>query len=187
MRRELLQRSLKCFADNELIRPTSFRAPDLVADQATLRLLEEHSFIVDSSAPSYCGVAPVPTKPLGGNSKLLSIPVTANPIPHFQTRYFMPFTFYELFNMARLATSDDHHFIEYVGEVLAFQVKAGVSPHLIFLAHPWEFKEWTDKNRPSYCSSHNYDLLSKKLLSLEERYRLRYVSMKELPRLVSTE
>ena len=187
MRRELLEQSLKCFADNNLIRPTSFRAPDLVADQDTLRLLEEHGFIVDSSAPSYYGVAPAPTRLLGVTSNLLSIPITVNPDPCFQTRYFVPFTFYEVFNMARLATSDDSHFIKYVGKVLAFQVTAGVSPHLVFLAHPWEFKEWTDKRRPSYCSSHNYDLLNRKFSLLEERYQLRYVSMKELSRSVSLE
>ena len=187
MRRELLEQSLNCFADNNLIRPTSFRAPDLVADQDTLRLLEEHEFIVDSSAPSYYGVPPAPTKLLGAASKLISIPITVNPVPCFQTRYFVPFTFYEIFNMARLAASDDSHFIKYVGEVLAFQVTAGVSPHLVFLAHPWEFKEWTDNRRLSYCSSHNYDLLCRKFSLLEERYQMRYVSMKELSQLVSAE
>ena len=186
-RQELLKQGIKCFLDNHLTQPTSFRAPDLVADIDTLRLLEEHEFVVDSSAPSYYGVPPAPTKLLGAASKLLSIPITVNPNPRFRIRYSVPFTFYEVFNMAQLATSDDSHFIKYVGEVLAFQVTAGVSPHLVFLAHPWEFKEWTDKRRPSYCSSHSYELLSRKLSLLEEKYRLRYVSMKELSQSVSLE
>jgi len=187
MRRELLEQSLKCFADNNLIRPTSFRAPDLVVDEDTLRLLEECGFVVDSSAPSYYGVPPVPSKPLSAASKLLSIPITSNPSPCLQTRYFVPFTCYEVFNMARLATTDDSHFLNYVSEVLTFQVGVGARPHLVFLAHPWEFKGWADKRKPGYCSSHNCELLSRKLSLLKERYRLSYVSMKELSQLVSTE
>ena len=187
VREELLKRSMRCFSDNDLTPPASFRAPDLVADRDTLRLLEKYGFAVDSSAPSYYGVPPAPTKPLGMASNLLSIPITASPVPRFQTRYFIPFTFYEVFNMARLTTTDDSHLLNYVGEVLAFQVGAGVSPHLVFLAHPWEFKEWADKGKPGYCSSHNYELLSRKLSLLERKYRLRYVGMKELSQSLSAE
>jgi peptidoglycan/xylan/chitin deacetylase (PgdA/CDA1 family) len=185
-RRELLKRSLKCFLDNELTSPTSFRAPDLVADMDTLQLLEEHGFSVDSSAPSYYGVPPAPAKPLGTASRLLSIPITANPVPQFRIRYFLPFTFYEVFNMFQLATSDDSHLLNYVKEVLAFQMGTGARPHLVFLAHPWEFQEWPGERRPSYCSSRNYELLKRKFSLLKERYQLRYVSMRELAQLVGT-
>jgi len=89
--------------------------------------------------------------------------------------------------MTRLAITDDSHLLNYVGEVLAFQVGTGVSPHLVFLAHPWEFKEWVNKGRPAYCSSRNYELLSRKFSLLAERYRLRYVGMKELAQSVSAE
>ncbi|HEY83024.1 MAG TPA: hypothetical protein G4O01_07055 [Dehalococcoidia bacterium] len=186
-RRELIKRSLKCFLNNNLTAPTSFRAPDLVADMDTLRLLEEHSFSVDSSAPSYYGVPPMPTKPLGATSRLLSIPLTASPIPRFQMRYLLPFTSYEVFNMFQLATSDDNHLLSYVKEVLAFQMGIGVRPHLVFLTHPWEFKEWPGRKRLGYCSSSNYELLKRKFSLLEEKYQLRYVSMKELAQLVSVE
>jgi len=184
---ELLRRSIECFLDNQLAAPTSFRAPDLVADMDTLRLLEEHGFTVDSSAPSYYGVPPAPAKPLGTASRLLSIPITANPIPQFRIRYFLPITFYEVFNMFQLATSDDSHFLNYVKQVLAFQRETGVRPHLVFLAHPWEFREWPGKRELSYCSSHNYELLKRKFSLLAEKYQLRYVSMKELAQLVNAE
>ena len=89
--------------------------------------------------------------------------------------------------MARLATTDDSHLFRYVGEVLAFQVRAGVSPHLVFLAHPWEFRHWADRKRLIYCSSDNYEVLGRKLSLLAGKYRLRYVGMKELAQSVSAE
>jgi len=187
VREKLLKQGMKCFADYGLPPPTSFRAPNLVADSHTLRLLEAYGFTVDSSAPSYYGIPPVPTKPLGPDSKLLSIPITSNPFPQFQTRYFIPFAFYEVFTMARLATTDESHFLSYLGEVLGFQVQAGVKPHLVFLAHPWEFKAWADNKRLGHCSSDNYELLKRKLSLLKERYQLKYVSMKELFQFVRPE
>ncbi|MFC2122479.1 DUF2334 domain-containing protein [Bacteroidota bacterium] len=186
-RRDLLELSLKCFSDNDLTTPSSFRAPDLVADKDTLQLLEESGFAVDSSAPSYYGVPPLPTRPLGQGSRLLSIPITVNPAPRYETRYGIPFAAYEILNMARLVAGDDAHFLDYVRQVLSFQAGAGVKPHLVFLAHPWEFMEWPGNRRPAYCSGNNYQLLKQKLSLLEERYSLKYVGVKELSREVSAE
>jgi len=186
-RRDLLKQGMKCFSDNDLTLPDSFRAPDLVADKDTLQLLEESGFVVDSSAPSYYGVPPLPTRPLGEKSRLLSIPITANPVPRYETRYGIPFTSYEILNMTRLAASDDTHFLDYVRQVFSFQAGAGAKPHLVFLAHPWEFMEWPGNRRPAYCSSNNYQLLKQKLTLLEERYPLKYVGIKELSRQVSAE
>jgi len=186
-RRDLLEQSLKCFSDNDLTPPSSFRAPDLVADKDTLQLLEESGFMVDSSAPSYYGIPPLPTRPLGEKSRLLSIPITVNPAPRYETRYGIPFTAYEILNMVRLAAGDDAHFLDYVRQVLSFQAGAGVRPHLVFLAHPWEFMEWPNKGRLDYCSGGNYELLRSKLSLLAERYPLKYMGMKELSREVSAE
>jgi len=179
-RQELLPKSLKNFEENKLAPPISFRAPDLVADTDTLQLLQENGFSVDSSAPAYRGAFPLPNRPLGSDSPILSIPVTAAPAPHIRIRYLLPFTTYEVFAMAWLAAASDQHLLDYVAEVVAFQTRNGVKPHLVFLAHPWEFREWGGEEGLDYCSRDNYGLLQRKMRSLQERYQLQYVSMKEL-------
>lgn len=181
-RQELLERSLEQFSAHRLTRPNSFRAPDLVVDRNTLELLEKHEFTVDSSAPSFYGVLPKPFRPLGPGSKMLEIPITTNPYPHVQFRYLLPFTFYEVFNMAQLVMADDRHFINYVNDVLIFQMEERVTPHLVFLAHPWEFQEWPGRKELSYCSAGNYELLHRKFSLLQEKYRINYVTLKEIGR-----
>ncbi|MBU2536706.1 MAG: polysaccharide deacetylase family protein [Chloroflexota bacterium] len=185
-RKMLLEEGLKAFSTSHLAAPVSFRAPDLVADTDTLQLLEEQGFLVDSSAPSYYGIPPLPARPLGSASTLLSIPITAAPDPRIRTRYLLPFVAYEVFNMAWLAITNDHHLLGYVDEVMSFQINAGTKPHLVFLAHPWEFREWTEKKGYDYCSKDNYELLRRKLQLLKERYQLRYVCLKELAQLLDS-
>ncbi len=182
----LLEESLKAFSTSHLAMPVSFRAPDLVADTDTLQLLEEQGFLVDSSAPSYYGTPPLPTRPLGITSALLSIPITTAPGPRIRTRYLLPFAAYEVFNMAWLATTSDSQFLSYAGEVLSFQISAGTKPHLVFMAHPWEFREWTGGKGYDYCSKDNYELLHQKLQLIKERYQLQYVCLKELAQLLDS-
>ncbi len=186
-KRELLKQSLKNFADNKLAPPISFRAPDLVADTDTLRLLQENGFLVDSSAPAYRGALPLPARLLGPASPLLSIPITAAPIPRVRLRYLLPFTAYEVFNMAWLATTSDQQMLAYVAEVVAFQIRNGTQPHLVFLAHPWEFREWAGREELSYCSGDKYGLLRRKMQLLKERYQLKYAGMKELAQMLGSE
>jgi peptidoglycan/xylan/chitin deacetylase (PgdA/CDA1 family) len=177
-KQEFLERSLEQFSAHRLTRPTSFRAPDLVIDRDTLELLEAHGFTVDSSAPSYLGVLPRPALPLGPGSRMLEIPITTSPYSQVRFRYFLPFTFYEVFNMFQMATADDRHFIDYVDHVLNFQLQEGVNPHLVFLAHPWEFQEWFGRKGLGYCSEGNYELLHRKFSLLQEKYRINYVTLK---------
>ncbi len=182
----LLEESLKAFSTSHLAMPVSFRAPDLVADTDTLQLLQANGFLIDSSAPSYYGTPPLLTRPLGITSALLSIPITAAPGPRIRTRYLLPFAAYEVFNMAWLATTNDYQLLDYVEEVLSFQINAGTKPHLVFMAHPWEFREWTEKKGDGYCSKDNYELLRRKLQLLKERYQLQYVCLKELAQLLDS-
>jgi len=186
-RRGLLRRSLKNFTDNKLAPPVSFRAPDLVANADTLRLLEEHGFLVDSSAPVYRGTLPLPARSLGPSSPILSIPITASPVPRIHLRYLLPFTAYEVFNMAWLATTSDQQLLDFVAEVVSFQIQNGTKPHLVFLAHPWEFRECTGEKRLGYCSEDNYELLRRKMQLLKGRYQLQYVGMKELAHMLGNE
>lgn len=181
-RQELLECSLKQFSVHRLNQPTSFRAPDLVIDRETLELLEAHGFTVDSSAPSFYGLPPKPTLPLGSDSRMLEIPITTNPYSQVRFRYIMPFTFYEVFNMFQVATADDWRFINYVNDILAFQMEETVTPHLVFLAHPWEFQEWPGRKDLSYCSKGNYELLHRRFSLLQEKYRINYVPLKEIGR-----
>ena len=184
---ELLKQGLKIFADNKLAPPVSFRAPDLVADTDTLRLLQENGFTVDSSAPVYRGAPPLPTRPQGSASPLVSIPITAAPGPRVRFRYLLPFTAYEVLNMSWLAAASDQHLLDHVSEVVSFQISKDTKPHLVFLAHPWEFREWTGNEKLNYCSRDNYELLRSKMQLLGERYQLQYVSMRELAQILSSE
>jgi hypothetical protein len=143
--------------------------------------------MVDSSAPAYLGALPLPARPLGPDSTLLSIPITAAPGPRVRLRYLLPFAAYEVLNMAWLAAASDQQLLDYVAEVVSFQISNGTKPHLVFLAHPWEFRKWGGKERLGYCSGDNYELLRRKMQLLKERYQLKYVSMKELAQALGSE
>lgn len=179
---ELLNRGINHFIDCGLKRPVSFRAPNMVINTNTQKLLEKYDFFVDSSAPSYLGITPIPSKPLGPKSRLKGIPVTVNPVPRYMRGYFVvPYISYEVFNMKSLLTFSDEYFIHYVNIISQLQIASGFSPHLVFLAHPWEFMdEKPDSKDFDYCSSANYDLLVDKLLKLEGAFKTDFVTMKGL-------
>ena len=154
----------------------------MVIDKNTQKLLEKYEFLVDSSAPSYLGITPTPSKPLGPKSSLKSIPVTVNPIPKYMRKYsVVPYVSYEVLNMKTLLTFTDEYFIHFIKIISHLQNTSGFSPHLVFLAHPWEFMdEKPDSKGFDYCSSVNYDLLVDKLSKLDDEFRIDFVTMKGL-------
>ena len=182
LKEELLNRGIKHFVDCGLNRPVSFRAPNMVINTNTQRLLEKYEFIVDSSAPSYLGITPLPSKPLGPKSRLKDIPVTVNPLPKYKRQnVVIPYISYEVLNMKTLSTFMDEYFIYYVRLVSQLQITSGFLPHLVFLAHPWEFMdEKTGSKDFNYCSSANYDLLVDKLSKLEDEFKIDFVTMRGL-------
>lgn len=179
---ELLRRGINHFIDCGLDRPVSFRAPNMIIDTSAQKLLEKYDFFVDSSAPSYLGITPIPSKPLGPKTRIREIPVTVNPIPKYMRRYFVvPYISYEVFNMKTLLTFSDEYFLHYVKIISQLQIASGFSPHLVFLAHPWEFMDEKPGSKDfDYCSSANYGVLEAKLSKLESEFKTDFVTMKVL-------
>jgi len=169
-----LNLGLKAFQGCGLPRPISFRAPSMVIDGEALKLLEELDFRVDSSASSYLGVPPVPR--LVG--KIVSLPVSVSPIPRFVFKGILPtFAPYVGLSLQNLLELEEGQLLSLVREILAYQISQGYRPHLITLAHPWEFYE---NGLSPFCSRDNFRRLSERLGFLEENFRLRYVSLHNL-------
>jgi peptidoglycan/xylan/chitin deacetylase (PgdA/CDA1 family) len=138
LRRRLLAEGLQAFADAGLPRPRSFRAPYLVADDDTLDLLAEHGFLLDSSAPAFRGCPPVVSR----RGSLVRIPVSAAYRPRIRRRWGIPtWAPFELLNLRTVLFTPPDRLLAIVREILAFQAAAGSPPHLVILAHPWEFSD----------------------------------------------
>lgn len=164
--------------------PKSFRAPYLVIDTESLTLLDEFGFTVDSSAPSYYGTPPVPYYPNG--LSLLEIPVSANPypwpelmpIPHFRFDYL---------NTKLLVRRGVDWCTNFVANIVSYQAKRGITPHVVMLTHQWEFL--TVKNVPDktfeYAKGKNIDLLREFLVKISEVFKTRFVTMQELAKRVT--
>jgi len=175
-KRKLISLSLEIFERNNLGRPTSFRAPNLIINKKTLALIKDFDFKIDSSLPSYLGVKPLP-KFLNG---LLIIPHTANPIPKFQMKNFLiPFVYYEIFTLPYFRSMSKNEFLEFIEIVTSYQISYGIKPHLVFLAHSWEFRDLYIK-KMKRCSQENYKNLSSICNLLESNYQVEYVTLNNL-------
>lgn len=172
----LLNLALNYFRKNGLNRPIAFRAPYMIINMETLRLLKKFNFIVDSSAPAYEGAFPL-ARSLNG---LKSIPVTANPVPKFSMKKIIPYCYYEIFTAETVLSFNKSELLDFVDVVASFQKMHHCRSHLVFLAHPWEFVKFGGgRNRSSVK---NYKLLKNVCSSLEKNYEVDYVTMKELSR-----
>ncbi|MBD3155529.1 MAG: hypothetical protein GF368_02640 [Candidatus Aenigmarchaeota archaeon] len=113
------------------------------------------------------------------DSGLIEIPVTANPIFKIDKRYILPFSYYDMFNMESLKKTNKIDFFNFIQNVISFQVSKNVTPHLIFLGHNWEFTDFK-KGKFNYSSEDNYEILNSFLKSLEEKYKVKYLTLEEL-------
>jgi len=173
---KLLTLALSYFKKNGLKRPVSFRAPYAIINTGVLNLLKKFDFIVDSSASSYEGIPPLPNN-LNG---LTIIPVTANPVPKFSIKKLIPYCYYEIFTLETVISFSKKELLDFVTLVTSFQKTNNCRPHLIFIAHPWEFvKSGGDRK---YSSPKNYKLLKKVCSTLEKNCKVEYVTMKKLPK-----
>jgi peptidoglycan/xylan/chitin deacetylase (PgdA/CDA1 family) len=175
-KRKLILRSLEIFERNNLEKPTSFRAPNLIINKKTLALISALGFKIDSSLPSYLGVKPLPRFFDG----LLMIPHTANPIPKFKMKLrIVPFVYYEIFTLPYVLSMEINEFLEFVRIVISYQNSFGVKPHLVFLAHSWEFTDYNDK-KVNKNTQVNYKSLLKICNILESNYKVDYVTLNNL-------
>lgn len=163
--------------------PKSFRAPYLVIDMESLRLLDELGFVADSSAPSYYGIPPKPYHPNG--LSLLEVPVSADPrpwpelapIPHFRFDYL---------NTKLLVKRGADWCANFVANIVSYQIERGINPHVVMLTHQWEFLG--ANNFPSksfrYVSSENLALLEDFLKKLGKMFKMKFLTMQELAKRV---
>jgi len=174
----LIERSLQEFKNSGLARPTSFRAPYMYCKQSDMKLVERASFTVDSSDPSFKGMHPI--RQFGNITR---IPVTAHPIPYFESCKGFAFTKFHLFNLKTLNEFHDQNFLEFIGQILKWQVYKRQIPHLVFLAHPWEFftnsADEFDENF-THRGPHNYEILKDRLALIKNNFNVRYVTLNQL-------
>jgi peptidoglycan/xylan/chitin deacetylase (PgdA/CDA1 family) len=174
-KRKLMSMSLEAFEKNNLERPISFRAPNLIINKKTLALIKNSGFKIDSSLPSYLGIEPLPKF----FDNLLQIPHTANPIPKFQMRsYIIPFIYYDRFTFPSVLSMSKNEFLEFVENVTSYQISSRFKPHLVFLAHSWEFIEHDIKMIK--CSEDNYKSLLNICNLLERNYQVEYITLNKL-------
>jgi len=183
-KREYLAESLDAVEKATSHTPKSFRAPYLVIDMESLRLLDEFGFEVDSSSPSYYGIPPKPYRPNG--LSLLEIPVSADPrpwpelvsIPHFRFDYL---------NTKLLARRGVGWCTNFAANIVSYQAERGIKPHVVMLTHQWEFLGV--KNVPGksfeYARGENVVLLEGFLAKLSEMFKTRFVTMQELAKRVA--
>lgn len=143
----LLKKSLQNFKNCKIKKPVSFRAPYLITDNHTYSLIQKYGFKIDSSLPSFLGTYPVPQK----INKILSIPISSNPIPKFSFRNGILFTHYDILTMETMKSFSKEDFTDFINTVFYFQSLLSIKPNLVFLSHPWEFIK-VQKPGFEYCS-----------------------------------
>jgi peptidoglycan/xylan/chitin deacetylase (PgdA/CDA1 family) len=183
-RQNYLAESLDAVEKATSNKPKSFRAPYLVIDLKSLRLLDELGFEVDSSAPSYYGTPPKPYHPNG--LTLLEIPVSADPrpwpelvaIPHFRFDYL---------NTKLLARRGVGWCTNFVANIVSYQEERGIKPHVVMLTHQWEFLGVGSVPNKTfeYAREENMVLLEEFLAKLSEMFKMRFVTMQELAKRVA--
>lgn len=166
---KLLIKSIEIFEKNELKKPVSFRAPNMIINKKALRLLNKYGFTSDSSLPSYLGYYPC----IDAYEKPVLIPITVNPKPY---RLF-PFTKYKVFNLFNIIRMSEGDIVEYVNEIIAFQIAKSNIPHLVFLAHSWEF---SDLERFGYCTNENVNKFKNFINILKNNYNTEFVKIKDI-------
>jgi len=174
---ELLKISLRNFEEKRLKRPVSFRAPYMISNSETLKIIENFGFTVDSSASTYLNEDNLPYK----HSKIIRIPVSVNPIPKSKKIFSLPFGFYKIFNMQNFYDFNEEELENYIRVVTSFQETNKIKPHLVFLAHSYEFFNVSELE---YCSPKNYKSLRKMVKFLKENYEIETLRIKDLAKRV---
>lgn len=183
-KRNLLARSVESLEDLVSRAPRSFRAPYLVADSETLKLLDEFGFEVDSSAPTYLGVPPEPYHPDG--LSLVEIPVSADPRPRPEI-FPIPHFRFDSLNMKLLAQRGVDWCVNFVKDIISYQLGRDINPHIVMLTHQWEFagaQEVPDKSF-EYAMGDNLALLRDFLSAVRNEFKVKFVTMEELAKVVA--
>lgn len=175
----LLEKCKRVFQHSGLKLPVSFRAPNLVSDRQTMRLLAEYGFHVDSSLASHKGVLPVVHS--GECEGLVRIPVSADSQPQFSREFLIPHFTFRVCNLKALAKMTSQEYVKFASSIASIQEGFGFHPHLVALAHSWEFfqpiNEWREYE---YCSPRNFEVLRNFLDALSHNFDVRQMSISDL-------
>lgn len=170
-KRECLHKALELFEHAHLERPRSFRAPYLNVDRKTLKLLAQNGFTSDSSPASYLGAIPVPRYHHG----IWQVPVTANPCPQWKP----PGAHYLELSMGTMLSMSAEQIITTISIAVHLQqsAKTRVLPHLVLLAHPWEFEPTPGV---PYASEANWEHLDRIVRLIRSVYPAVFKTISEL-------
>lgn len=161
-----LKTALRAFSECGLPRPVSFRAPNMVIDDPTYRALAAQGFLYDSSPSVFRGVSPLSSQSHGVHV----IPVSADPLPHIRFKRGIPTGEFRVFNFYNLYHLSPDEVVAMADRMVRFQLAHGLTPHLVFLSHSWEFVLW----------DHAYDRLREQFARLQTHFELKGVTFSDL-------
>jgi peptidoglycan/xylan/chitin deacetylase (PgdA/CDA1 family) len=176
----LLRKSIEAFETSSLSRPVSFRAPNLVADTSTIRLLLKWEFTADSSLASHRGTYPIPEF-VNGGPDMIRIPVSAEPWPSISRIGRIWHYAYRVCNLKTLLGMNEDERRRYLKQVVAVQLALGFQPSLVMLFHSWEFlPPLTSASEYAYCSALNWDFLRALAHTLDDSLDIEFVTLRQL-------
>ena len=183
-KRSYLAESIEALKEATSKAPKSFRAPYLVIDSESLKLLDEFKFEIDSSAPSYYGTPPKPYHPDG--LSLLEIPISADPRPRPELAPLPHFRF-DYLNTKLLTKRGVDWCINFVRNIASYQIERGIKPHVVMLTHQWEFTKIRKVPNKSfeYTTMDNEKLLHQFFSRLQKRFKVKFLPIKKLARVVA--
>lgn len=167
-RERLLKTALQAFDDAGLKPPISFRAPNLVIDDETYKILQKFGFKYDSSAAAFRGEGSVPYS----KEDIFVVPVSCESDPHLKWKGCLPFWHFWMLDLYHVLNSRETELLEHITAVFEIQKSAGVNPHLVFFCHPWEFSD--------YCNDGNLQRSKKILETLEKQWKIKHQSIATL-------
>ncbi len=171
-----LKESLLIMEESGLRRPRTFRAPYLNIDEITLRMLFAYGFTSDSSSAAYYGT--LPSRPV--SNRILQIPVTSCPVPQVKLRGIAWFSFSQLI-LPTIAGSSEDGLLKMVRCAVNVQESLGIPPHVVFLAHPWEFYP---SSGLSHTGPNTWEYLERFLDLLGFEWILTYTTISDIGQLI---
>ena len=151
-----IKKSLENFSRARLSKPQSFRAPNMVIDGETIKILNKYGFKVDSSFSSFRNFS-LPFIKEG----VLEIPVSNLFQPRIRFIKLVPVLDFQVLNIENLKRSIKKNWQENIWQMVKF------SQHnfLVFLAHSWDFNKQVFQNFIDF---------------LEDNWQVRYLTIQEL-------
>ena len=182
--RTLLALAVEAFARAGLPGPRAFRAPNLVLDPAFWPILFQYGIRVDSSAPGMKGDRPLVRTLFSAldGERLVSLPASTPIVPCLVRNGLVPQFRYPLFSLQNSLRMSDAQLIAYAEDICRYQIAQGQRPHLVYLAHPWEFVD-PPPDAPlnaGQLGARNLDALARTIETLSRAFRIETTTLSGL-------